>query len=106
MSILKRRNPSARVRTYHVDVTQSQNVYDTADKIRHELGQVSILVINAGYVSGQPLFQESDESTERTFAVNSVSPIWLLKAFLPYMLDANLGHVVVVSSILGLLETY
>ncbi len=63
---------------------------------------MTILVANAGYVSGRSLLTESDIDIERTFGVNSLSPIWLIKAFLPYMLDANRGHVVIISSVLGM----
>ena len=87
---------------YHVDVTRSTDVYAHAEKVRHELGQVTILVANAGFVSGRSLLTESDSDIERTFAVNSISPIWLVKAFLPYMLDANCGHIVLTSSVLGI----
>ncbi len=63
---------------------------------------MTILVANAGFVSGRTLLTESDADIERTFGVNSLSPIWLIKAFLPYMLDANRGHVVLISSVLGM----
>lgn len=66
---------------------------------------MSTLICNAGYVSGRSLLTESDTDTERTFGVNSLSPIWLIKEFLPYMLDANRGHVVIVSSVLGIDQT-
>lgn len=82
-------------------MTRSADIHTYAEKVRQDLGQVTILVANAGYVSGRSLLTESDADTERTFAINSLSPIWLIKAFIPYMLDANRGHVVIVSSVLG-----
>jgi NAD(P)-dependent dehydrogenase (short-subunit alcohol dehydrogenase family) len=102
LAILHSRNSSGRVRIYHVDVTRSIDVYASAERVRHDLGQVTILVANAGFVSGRTLLTESDNDIERTFGVNSLSPIWLIKAFLPYMLDANRGHVVIISSVLGM----
>ena len=89
------------MRTYHVDVTRAADVYACAERVRRDLGQVTILVTNAGFVSGRTLLNESDIDIQRTFDTNSLSPIWLIKAFLPYMLDANRGHIVIVSSILG-----
>jgi len=102
LSILHSRNSSSRVRIYHVDVTRSTDVYACAERVRHDLGQVTILIANAGFVSGRSLLTESDSDIERTFGVNSLSPIWLIKAFLPYMLDANRGNIVLVSSVLGI----
>ncbi|CAF1311878.1 unnamed protein product [Adineta ricciae] len=101
LAILHSQNSSSRVRVYHVDVTRAADVYDCAKRVSYDLGQVTILVPNAGYVSGRSLLTESDSDIERTFGVNSLSPIWLIKAFLPYMLDANRGHIVLVSSVLG-----
>jgi len=89
------------VRIYHVDVTRSADVYACAERVRHDLGQITILIANAGFVSGRSFLTESDADIERTFDVNSLSPIWLIKAFLPYMLDANRGNIVLISSILG-----
>lgn len=86
---------------YHVDVTRSADVSAAAERVRHDLGQVTILVANAGFVSGRSLLTESDADIERTFGVNSLSPMWAIRAFLPYMLDANRGRVVIVSSVLG-----
>lgn len=101
LSILQSRHASSRVRIYHVDITHPNDVYTYAEKVRSDLGQVTILVANAGFVSGRSLLNESDTDIERTFSVNSLSPIWLIKAFLPYMLDVNRGNVVLVSSVLG-----
>lgn len=75
LALLAQRNYSSRVRVYHVDLTRSSDVYTAAEKVRNEFGQVTILVANAGYVSGRSL-TESDSDTERTFAVNSLSPVW------------------------------
>jgi len=101
LSILDSQNSSSRVRIYHVDVTRSADVYACAERVRHDLGQITILIANAGFVSGRSFLTESDADIERTFDVNSLSPIWLIKAFLPYMLDANRGNIVLISSILG-----
>lgn len=89
------------MRVYHVDVTRSTDVSAAAERVRHDLGQVTILIANAGFVSGRSLLTESDVDIERTFGVNSLSPIWAIRAFLPYMLDANRGHIVIVSSVVG-----
>ncbi|CAF1011669.1 unnamed protein product [Adineta steineri] len=102
LAILHSHNYTSRVRIYHVDVTRATEVYAYAERVRYDLGQISILIANAGYVSGRSLLTESDADIERTFDVNSLSPIWLIKAFLPYMLDANRGHVVLISSVLGI----
>lgn len=91
----------ARVWTYEVDVTDRKKVYAVADKVKVEAGQVTYLVNNAGIVSGSFLIDLRDESIEKTFAVNSISHFWTLKAFLPQMIKSNRGHVVTIASMAG-----
>ncbi|CAF0930886.1 unnamed protein product [Didymodactylos carnosus] len=94
------------VRCYHVDITKYNDVHLHAERVRKELGNVTILVNNAGHFSGKTFLQESETDIEQTFSCNSLSCIWLTKLFLPYMLDINYGHIVIVSSILGLEPTH
>jgi all-trans-retinol dehydrogenase (NAD+) len=87
---------------YACDVTVRAQVYERADQVRAEVGDVEILVNNAGIVSGARLLDIDDEKIERTFQVNTLALYWVTKAFLPAMISANRGHVVTVASAAGL----
>lgn len=89
-------------RTYVVDVTDKQVVYDTAQRAKQDVGHVDILVNNAGIVSGKSLLEASDDDIERTFDVNTLSLFWTTRAFLPEMLERNQGHIVTVASAAGI----
>uniref|UniRef100_A0A8C6U8L4 Short-chain dehydrogenase/reductase 3 n=1 Tax=Neogobius melanostomus TaxID=47308 RepID=A0A8C6U8L4_9GOBI len=99
------RELGAQVHTYTVDLAQRPSIYDTADRVRREVGHVSILVNNAGVVAGRRLLDCPDELLERTLLVNCHALFWMTKAFLPQMKSMNHGHIVTVASALGLFST-
>jgi all-trans-retinol dehydrogenase (NAD+) len=87
---------------YACDVTDRQAVQDAAALVRDEVGDVDIVVNNAGVVSGNRLLDLPDDKIERTFAVNTLALYWVTKAFLPAMVRHNRGHVVTIASAAGL----
>uniref|UniRef100_A0AAQ4S6R1 NADP-retinol dehydrogenase n=1 Tax=Gasterosteus aculeatus aculeatus TaxID=481459 RepID=A0AAQ4S6R1_GASAC len=93
------------VYTYVCDVGKRESVYSTAEKVRREVGNVDLLINNAGVVSGHHLLECPDELIERTMVVNCHAHFWTTKAFLPKMLELNHGHIVTVASSLGLFST-
>ncbi|XP_041101847.1 retinol dehydrogenase 10-A [Polyodon spathula] len=93
------------VYTYVCDVGKRESVYLTAEKVRREVGDVDVLINNAGVVSGHHLLECPDELIERTMMVNCHAHFWTTKAFLPKMLEMNHGHIVTVASSLGLFST-
>ncbi|XP_026793993.3 retinol dehydrogenase 10-A [Pangasianodon hypophthalmus] len=93
------------VYTYVCDVGKRESVYTTAERVRREVGDVDLLINNAGVVSGQHLLECPDELIERTMVVNCHAHFWTTKAFLPRMLEMNHGHIVTVASSLGLFST-
>ncbi|KIX01172.1 uncharacterized protein Z518_08897 [Rhinocladiella mackenziei CBS 650.93] len=57
----------------------------------------SRLYINAGVV-GRTVLGASEEDVKLTFEVNMLGVMWCLKTFLPTMITANHGHVLITSS--------
>lgn len=94
-----------KVYTYMCDVSKRESVYLTAEKVRSEVGNIDLLINNAGVVSGRHLLDCPDELIERTMMVNCHAHFWTTKAFLPKMLELNHGHIVTVASSLGLFTT-
>lgn len=54
-----------------------------ADSVQRHLGQLDILFVNAGLVQLKPLEQWTEESFDRSFAVNVKGPFFLIQALLP-----------------------
>merc|ERR1711973_327556 len=86
---------------FKVDMTNREGIYAAAKETKSKVGKVSILVNNAGIVSGTALLDTSDEKIIRTFDVNILAHFWTIKAFLPDMLDQKMGHVVTIASLAG-----
>jgi len=64
-----------------VDVTDKAAVQAAAKAV----GDVDVLVNNAGVVSGQPLLEGRDAGIERTLNVNVLALYWVTRAVLPGM---------------------
>ncbi|XP_060789066.1 epidermal retinol dehydrogenase 2 isoform X2 [Neoarius graeffei] len=86
----------ARAHTYTCDCS-------SREEVKREVGDITILVNNAGIVTGKKFLQSPDSLIEKTMEVNSMAHFWTYKAFLPAMIAANHGHVVSLASSAGLI---
>lgn len=91
---------------YYCDVSKPSHVYETAEKVRCEVGNPSIIVLNAGIVNGKKILDLTDEAITRCFAVNTLSHFWIIKAFLPYLMKQNRGHVISIDSVSSYYGTF
>ncbi|XP_077798447.1 epidermal retinol dehydrogenase 2 isoform X2 [Macaca mulatta] len=91
-----------RVHAYTCDCSQKEEVYRVADQVKKEVGDVSILINNAGIVTGKNFLDCPDELMEKSFDVNFKAHLWTYKAFLPAMIANDHGHLVCISSSAGL----
>jgi len=87
---------------YECDISIPDNVYKMANQVEREIGFISILVNNAGVVTGKYFLNTNEKDVYKTFGVNTFAPFWTCKAFLPAMRERNLGHIVTISSMAGL----
>ncbi|XP_004681479.1 PREDICTED: estradiol 17-beta-dehydrogenase 11 [Condylura cristata] len=95
------RKLGARTHTYIVDCSNREDIYTAAKKVKTEVGDVGILINNAGVVYTSDLFATQDPQIEKTFEVNVLAHFWTTKAFLPAMMSNNHGHIVTVASAAG-----
>nr|XP_003220693.1 PREDICTED: retinol dehydrogenase 10 [Anolis carolinensis] len=95
----------AKAYAYTCDVSQRDLVYAAAASVRKEVGDVSIVVNNAGIVAGMPILQCPDGQMERTMRTNCHAHFWTVKAFLPQMIKREHGHIVTIAGALGLFAT-
>ncbi|KAM4612659.1 retinol dehydrogenase 10-A-like [Polymixia lowei] len=99
------RELGVKAHAFTVDLSSRRSIYDAAEKVRLDVGDVTILVNNAGVVAGRRLLECPDELLERTLLVNCHALFWMTKAFLPQMKAKNHGHIVTIASALGLFST-
>ncbi|XP_054248264.1 estradiol 17-beta-dehydrogenase 11-like [Indicator indicator] len=91
----------ATVQTFVVDCSKREEIYSAAEKVKKQIGDVSILVNNAGVITAADLLSTQDHQIQRMFEVNILAHMWTTRAFLPAMMDTNHGHIVTVASAAG-----
>lgn len=69
------------------------------------LGEVNILINNAGLVQGRAFHEMSESLASKQMVVNAESHFWLCKEFLPTMQRRKQGQIVSIASVAGLAGT-
>ncbi|XP_058443113.1 short-chain dehydrogenase/reductase family 16C member 6 isoform X1 [Malaya genurostris] len=87
---------------YVCDVTNREQVIETAKAIKEQVGVVTILVNNAGIMPTHPILQQTEGEIRKTIDVNVLAHFWMIQTFLPDMIQRNRGSIVALSSIAGL----
>ncbi|KAM8939716.1 17-beta-hydroxysteroid dehydrogenase 13-like [Pelodytes ibericus] len=95
------RKLGAQAHAFVVDCSKRQDIYSNAERVKREIGDVDILINNAGVVFGTEFLQLQDHQIEKIFDVNILAHFWTTKCFLPSMMKKNQGHIVTVASIAG-----
>jgi len=90
---------NSNINYYKCDVSKWEEVEAVSEKIIEDVGHPTILVNNAGVVQGKLLVDLTLEDIKQTFDVNVLAHFWILKAFLPRILEQKIGHIVTVSSV-------
>lgn len=84
-----------------VDLLQPEVPEQLAATAQQELGGVDVLINLAGIMSFKLFQDESAESIERLWRVNTIVPMLLTRALLPQMLERGDGRIVNVGSMFG-----
>lgn len=88
---------------YHCDVSNEKCVEENSEKVKRDVGNINILVNNAGMVHCKELLRLSCQQIRRTMEVNTLSHFWTIREFLPDMLRNEHGHIVAIASLAGLI---
>ncbi|RDL41789.1 putative estradiol 17-beta-dehydrogenase 11 [Venustampulla echinocandica] len=83
---------------YEVDVTSSAQISKAAAEVRKAHGEPTVVINNAGIGACRTILDEPEEMIQKTFAVNNVAHFWMIREFLPNMIEKNHGHVVTIAS--------
>jgi NAD(P)-dependent dehydrogenase (short-subunit alcohol dehydrogenase family) len=100
-SLVRAKEP--RVHTAHVDVGERAAIYAWADQVKREVGEVDVLVNNAGVSLSQTIAQMRDEDFVWLMNINFWGVVHGTRAFLPQLMARPEAHIVNVSSVFGLI---
>ena len=67
--------------SFTCDCSNRDDIYRVAAEIKQNVGDVTILINNAGIVSGKKFLDCSDEKIQKTFEVNTMAHFWVRKVF-------------------------
>nr|XP_016853513.1 PREDICTED: epidermal retinol dehydrogenase 2 isoform X3 [Anolis carolinensis] len=95
---LAKANGALAVYTYKCDLRKREEIYAVAEQVKREVGDVDILINNAGVLKGKTFLDLLDSDMEETLEVNTTAHFWTCKAFLPAMIAHNEGHLVSIVS--------
>src|SRR5258706_3724031 len=83
------------------DVSDEAAVNAAFDRVERELGQVSVLVLNAGIFPIVPFEETTTELWNRTLAINLTGAFLCARRALPGMREAGYGRIVGIGSSAG-----
>jgi NADP-dependent 3-hydroxy acid dehydrogenase YdfG len=85
-----------------LDVNNRSEVFEVVKKIQNHFGRIDVLINNAGF----GLFGTTEETTEQQardqMETNFFGSLWVAQAVLPIMRQQKRGHIIQISSFLGL----
>lgn len=85
------------------DLADREATYAAMRHAQDLAGPCTMLINNAGIVTGKRFLDGSDQLQELTMAVNATAHFWTVKSTLPAMLEADHGHIVTIASSAGML---
>lgn len=95
---------SDRIMTYVVDVSQVEQVQNTAEKVLREVGIVDVLINNAGIVVGKYFHEHNHQDIERSMQINSHAVMHITKSFIDRMMQKRSGSICNIASSAGLIS--
>lgn len=88
-------------KTYKCDVRDSSEIASTIEAIERNLGEISVLVNNAGISEQKLLTDITDSEWENMISTNLSGAFYLCRAVLPYFIHRKSGRIINISSMWG-----
>jgi NAD(P)-dependent dehydrogenase (short-subunit alcohol dehydrogenase family) len=85
-----------------LDVTDRESVNKAVEKVTQHFGGIDILINNAGYGLFGTVEETTEEQARAQMDTNFFGLLWVTQAVLPVMRRQKSGHIIQVSSFLGI----
>lgn len=89
---------------FNVDVSNIEQIQESAKKFKQEIGVVDVLINNAGIIVGKYFSEHSVSDISKTMEINAIAPMYITMEFLNDMLNQNSGHICNIASSGGLVS--
>lgn len=93
-----------KVTGFVVDVSDANQIKETAALVKKNCGVVDVLINNAGIVVGKYFHEHTSEDINRTMDINANAPMQITLEFLSDMMQQNSGHICNIASSAGLIS--
>ena len=90
-------------RSYKVDMGKKEQIFDFANQVEKDFSNVNFVFNNAGVSFSGSLVYNDMEQFEWLFNINFWGVVYGSQAFLPLLIKSGEGHIVNISSVLGLI---
>jgi NAD(P)-dependent dehydrogenase (short-subunit alcohol dehydrogenase family) len=94
-----RERGSGCVRAYQMDVSKSDSVDVSGDRILDDFGRIDVVVCNAGINRPNLLVHMSDEEWHEVVGTNLTGAFYVARHFLPSMIGQRFGRFILISSL-------
>ncbi|MEV4235753.1 MULTISPECIES: SDR family NAD(P)-dependent oxidoreductase [unclassified Nocardia] len=85
-----------------LDVTDKTAVTESVQHAHEHFGRLDVVVNNAGYGLFGMVEELTEDDVRAQFETNMFGTLWVIQAALPYLRAQGSGHIINVSSLLGL----
>lgn len=86
-----------------LDVNNRENCIEVVQKAQDHFGRIDVLINNAGYGLFGAIEETTEEEARAQMETNFFGLLWLTQAVIPVMRAQKSGHIIQVSSYLGLI---
>ena len=80
---------SPNVHSYVVDLSEPHEIEEAAARVREEVGDIEILINNAGIIVGRNFWDHTWDQIGKTMAINALAPQYVAHALLPGMIRSS-----------------
>lgn len=90
------------VLTLQLDVTSKADCINAVAQATQNFGEIDVLINNAGYSVFGTIEENSEREARDLFEVNVFGTLWMTQAILPVFRSQGKGHIIQLSSVLGI----